>query len=841
MALGCERTSSSPERWRRDSSARSSSSRSVLSCVLGGQISGRGCKGLRQLPCTLLRSLQPSVQAVAPLCMELEAALIENQGEACARVLSTISHTICELNSPHLQLNREAFVLFGGDVLLLRCLFCPFATTEGSGSSGGSAGAAGSEKMVSIKLLSLQKECLNILRELCCTVTYFTESLAAHDDFVINLFGLMGFYSTFDCAVVLAEEVLAVREDTLRVQEIPNFTSLVHKFSSRQLASFCRVLAMVVFEPEAGNWTGQVDVGLNQSSVGTGPPKPKMEEEPGWTVVDRNHDAILLIPDILSRLVKLLMLDKLPFSHESVLSSEVSAFAMTMSVNGSALESLYNAVSEGRGHILEEVRASNTRAEMHVVIDPALQSQQTMAGTSSMDDRVVNWNITFLDRTGPSTGVIHLATHHVEVLFVLCALCGGKKREQVQNRLGELGLVGVLTQLFDKLDWKATQSRSSSRGIHGVGCACNPKSALKIQYLRLIHNFCDRDSCNRVNKQLLLLPAPFKESSWFPNPTAEVKDSDGLMLKILKVLIKEPADSLYRFWLASCVEAFLGGADSKNQEFVASTGLMEHLLAEILKGGFQCATSLQINFDLLGELIKFNQTLFQQLNRLLVGDKFDRFVEVLVTNLVDSNVFVRSVVLSLDYFRRHQWAESASNGPGLVAISAPERRANMSNADYRVNDSSVAANYDAKFCKVTAFVFHNTLRLLRDLMCAVRLSDVNQDNICVLNTVLIFFIFAERDGELQLYLQALRAADHRVLCTFRSLLDFWRSYYLRKRGRECISLQYSTQLDFSDWLHVVDLLCSQPDSPTSLLYSLPSMGAQCMALAASGEPLPQQC
>jgi hypothetical protein len=94
---------------------------------------------------------------------------------------------------------------------------------------------------------------------------------------------------------------------------------------------------------------------------------------------------------------------------QSFPSSEVSAFAMTMSVNGSALESLYNAVSEGRGHILEEVRASNTRAEMRVVIDPALQPQQTMAGTSSMDDGVVDWNITFLDRTGLSTGVI-LAT-----------------------------------------------------------------------------------------------------------------------------------------------------------------------------------------------------------------------------------------------------------------------------------------------------------------------------------------------------------------------------------------------------------------------------------------------
>jgi hypothetical protein len=41
-----------------------------------------------------------------------------------------------------------------------------------------------------------------------------------------------------------------------------------------------------------------------------------------------------------------------------------------------------------------------------------------------------------------------------------------------------------------------------------------------------------------------------------------------------------------------------------------------------------CCVSCQINFDLLGELIKFNKNLFQRLNRLLVGEKFDRFVEV---------------------------------------------------------------------------------------------------------------------------------------------------------------------------------------------------------------------
>lgn len=43
---------------------------------------------------------------------------------------------------------------------------------------------------------------------------------------------------------------MAARDETLRVQDIPDFSLLVRNFSSRQLASFCRVLAMVAFEPE---------------------------------------------------------------------------------------------------------------------------------------------------------------------------------------------------------------------------------------------------------------------------------------------------------------------------------------------------------------------------------------------------------------------------------------------------------------------------------------------------------------------------------------------------------------------------------------------------------------
>lgn len=42
-----------------------------------------------------------------------------------------------------------------------------------------------------------------------------------------------------------------------------------------------------------------------------------------------------------------------------------------------------------------------------------------------------------------------------------------------------------------------------------------------------------------------------KEDKWV--------DTRGLLSKIVDVFMREPMDSLYRFWLASCVEAFLRG------------------------------------------------------------------------------------------------------------------------------------------------------------------------------------------------------------------------------------------------------------------------------------------
>ena len=72
-----------------------------------------------------------------------------------------------------------------------------------------------------------------------------------------------------------------------------------------------------------------------------------------------------------------------------------------------------------------------------------------------------------------------LLHHQVEVLFVLCALCGGKQKQRVQRLLAELGLVDTLALMFENLDWSSPPTPPGDDphvGIHGPGCACNPHS-----------------------------------------------------------------------------------------------------------------------------------------------------------------------------------------------------------------------------------------------------------------------------------------------------------------------------------------------------------------------------
>jgi Trpc4-associated protein len=157
----------------------------VVKAVMAAQLTGRGIGSIRQLP-RAVYSRCCAADALAPLCMDLEGGLVGNHVEACQRVLAGLQHSLCEWNNPDHARNREAFVLFGGDVLLLRALLYPFSRDDGV------------EKPSSSKVLSVRRDCLSLLRELCSSVPLFPENLAAKPHFITHLFTFMNNNITFD-------------------------------------------------------------------------------------------------------------------------------------------------------------------------------------------------------------------------------------------------------------------------------------------------------------------------------------------------------------------------------------------------------------------------------------------------------------------------------------------------------------------------------------------------------------------------------------------------------------------------------------------------------------------
>lgn len=261
-----------------------------------------------------------------------------------------------------------------------------------------------------------------------------------------------------------------------------------------------------------------------------------------------------------------------------------------------------------------------------------------------------------------------LGAFQVEVLFVLCTLLGGRRKIDAQEIFRRQGMIPVLEDMFERLPWnsltfnRVTISHSNEEnesgsgssthptGIHGPGCECTPESALCVQYLRLLHNFCDRD-CDNYYGRRLLLSSEERAIVLASSESAEYDISTlrpGLLSKLVAAFTGESDESPYRFWLASCVESYLRGSSPLEQVFVVRTGLLSHLMDEITSQRLHCAGSLQTSFDLLGELCKGNPEVLQLLVGSLDEERFRKLMSVAAANLVDSNVFLRSIILSIE-------------------------------------------------------------------------------------------------------------------------------------------------------------------------------------------------
>jgi hypothetical protein len=441
--------------------------------------------------------------------------------------------------------------------------------------------------------------------------------------------------------------------------------------------------------------------------------------------------------------------------------------------------------------------------------------------------------------------------HIVEVLFVIAILLGGRRKLDTQDRLACYGISNTLSNLFDVMDWSPAHRQGS--GPHGPGCQCNSKTAPKIQFLRLVHNFCARDMTNVSHRSTLflledheyiqnishILSKHFYFGSQSTNSSSSCSNSSinndsisfdviihelqsisrveyqriqhlvknldsnsdqdsyilvsGLMNKILYVLGKSKGDSPIKFWLTTCIEACIRDTNPAYQIYICLTNhssdpnkdgtFLNKIVNEIIQGSGAGSGGLQTNFDLLAELIKLNPVSLKLLDTMLgCGDndkRFNSFMQVVRIHLVDSNVLLRSILITIEH-------EKLLMG----------------------NDSSSQTRFHSYLD------YSKQPDLLSDMCTTVGPNDVTQENLCCLNSSLVLLIFAYRNNQLVEYIKKLRQleTDEKIGRSgirqhFRQLLWFWKEYY-HNRATDRHSLEKSSCIEFAEFSNLVNILTS---------------------------------
>ncbi|KAM9798825.1 transient receptor potential cation channel, subfamily C, member 4 associated protein a [Syngnathus typhle] len=638
--------------------------------------------------------------------------------------------------------NTHTFDLFGGVHLLVELLMRPTLAMQ----------KKNPKNAVATVNDDLVKDCLSVLYNCCICTEWVTKSLAARDDFVLFLFTLMTNKKTFLQTATLIEDILGVKKEMIHLESIPNLSGLVQSFDQQQLANFCRILSVTISEPDLGNDDKHTLLAKNAQQ--------KRNSSPSRA--EDNQVTLLNIPGFIERLCKLAT----------------------------------RKVSEATGaNFLQELEEWYTWLDNALVLDALMQMATEEAEQSSTESSDESSLVPspLRHRLPPSMKIVHEIMYKVEVLYVLCVLLMGRQRNQVHKMLAEFRLIPGLNNLFDKLIWR--KLTLSNHVVHGQNenCDCSPEISFKIQFLRLLQSFSD----HHENKYLLLNSQELNELSAIsmkaniPEVEALVNTDrslvcdgkKGLLTRLLTVMKKEPPDSSFRFWQARAVESFLRGATSyADQMFLLKRGLLEHILFCIIDSGCTSRDVLQSYFDLLGELMKFNIDAFKRFNKYVnTPEKFQTFLTQINSSLVDSNMLVRCIVLSLDRF------QSQTEDVKVVEVLS----------------ECCLLSYMARMENRMAFLFR--------LVNIINVQTLTQENVSCLNTSLVILMLARRKAKLPFYLHALREKEYAekypgcLLNNFRNLLRFWQCHYLNK-DKDSTCLENSSCIPFSYWKETVSVL-----------------------------------
>jgi len=621
---------------------------------------------------------------------------------------------------------------------------------------------AGEESRVKRKELAME-----VLCRLCLVSKAGPDLLGETDELLIFCFHHLNHDSLYEKCCLMIEHILMARTYTLNLCAIPHLSKVLARLEGGKLASFCKILAVTVSD---------LDIFENKSSLY----QQNLQKRASSfiPVRDINQELILSVPNFLQKLVE--HASRLPYNPR---------YASTPA----EIDHWMRFIDD---HISDEMSGG----------EPALLESYPGGG-----------------RTDPTNSLVNDLVDRVEVLYVLGLLLVGKHRKQVQKELADLQLIPKLSNLFDSFIWRSNGGRQRTRlPGHYPGCECSPEVALKIQFLRLVHSFCDHSDY----KHLLMSRAEWDELGRIPPPPAPVtirpvageldlpvsqsaqssacpdsalmcRGTQGLLTKIVEVLKKEPTTSTFRFWLCRAVESYLrGGTSYSDQVFLLRRGLLQHITASLIQTEVRQKETIQSSFDLLGEMVKFNFDACKQMDSILNSEsKLKKGMIMVNNNLIDSNMFIRAMVLACDHFLQA--------GGELAEFVAQSR----------------LMKHFREFEKHVQFVVQ--------LVSILNVTDLTQENVSCLNTSLVILMLAARQGNLPEML--LRLLDYgedpsgfragkTLLKNLKLLLVFWQEHYLHK-DKDCSTLEKSSLIPFSFWRGTVEQLVSEEHTePTAILH-----------------------
>eukprot|EP01112_Ceratiomyxa_fruticulosa_P018786 TRINITY_DN6059_c0_g1_i1.p1 TRINITY_DN6059_c0_g1~~TRINITY_DN6059_c0_g1_i1.p1 ORF type:complete len:940 (+),score=211.94 TRINITY_DN6059_c0_g1_i1:135-2954(+) len=881
----------------------------LVNGLLSRELGLKSYKKISQLPSDLFKRVDAKLGGIPTLLKDLENAYRECNTKVVTSCLHTLHRKTAELGTPQFDNNRNFFMSSDGHVIVLKILLDPYM---GKKSRDQSSSSVDSTKEYN----KIRNQCLSILREVSYTNLVLANRISSDNNLIIFLFGLLSNHHLFDPTVSLLEEILPTRSSPFDLGSVPQFYNLLNGFSKTELGLFCRVVAMLVFDPEDREKMEHEAASLELLYMRG---KERILGR-GIRTVDRNHALLIGFRDFLPRLLYLLRSSTDPdsivqqslfrFPFESI--GSVLSFAagnenadrwtdadLAIPADTAVIETphphpvsfwqmLLNNITNGLTNLANLANVTHTN-QLATLTNPTSVNNEEEENHSDIDDEDnenesdnENENETESENEfgvegimGALNGALNgngnnmlneedenaqnsiqsmaICTYQVELLFVIYAILSGKRRSELQQRLANIGFIYTITKIFDTIDWKKSPEVSHER-IHGPGCECNPEMALRVQLLRLLLNFTDGDPDQKSHKRQMLSskeiqilystninsninnnnninnnktytssPLVTPSSSSSPNisphyypPLPSQKHEQGLLARLLTLYFSLSPDQPLRFWVSSCIESSLRCNDPEVQIFVFRHGLLHFLIKEIVKHDSLNTSNnnnsnntnnnssnssqnlplgtLQTSFDLLGEVMRWNRNIFIEFNKIVneEEDLFPKFAKAVVDHLIDSNVFLRAVILSVERFRVEDKNQS---NPRLL--------------------------YPFQNCHLSNFLSQQHYTILRDLTTIITINDLNQENICCVNTAMVFLVLARRCSTKSPFLTRDRETSSDVSfladClskfeiegektgrpgfigeNFRQLLWYWREYYAQ-HGRDCLSLELTSRIRATEW------------------------------------------